>query len=51
MAETTPEPKITIRMDRSSWDQIHSDLGDYWGMRPEDAEVFDSVEIVQEDPR
>ena len=40
------ERQIVVRMDLSSWRQIRDDLGNYWGMDPDEAEVFESVEIL-----
>jgi hypothetical protein len=41
------EDKVTIRMDRSSWNQITDDLGNYWGLDPDVTEVFESVEVLE----
>jgi hypothetical protein len=41
--------KITVRMDRSSWNQITRDLEKFYAMDVEETEVWESVEIKRDD--
>jgi hypothetical protein len=43
------EEKITVRMNLSSWNQITRDLGKFYAMDVEEAEVWESVEIERDD--
>jgi hypothetical protein len=43
------EEKITVRMDRSSWNQITRDLGKFYAVDVEETEVWESVEIKRDD--